>query len=89
MHTAAATILLLMCAGASAQDFRRLRGPEIAATLTGAELTDEIHWSYVFERGGLLRSCSLGKPGEGSWRVENDELCTTGGPGLVPCHQVL
>ena len=85
---AALPALLALSMSASAQDYRQLKGPEITTTLSGAEYTDESDWSFVFERGGRLRSVRLSKPGTGTWKVENDELCTTNGPGMVPCHQV-
>lgn len=83
-----ATFLLLLASAAHAQDFRQLKGPEITSMMGGAEFTDESDWSFVFERGGRLKSVRLSKPGTGTWKVENDELCTTNGPGMVPCHQV-
>lgn len=86
--TSAALVLLLPTMAAQAQEFRQLKGPEITSLLGGAEFTDESDWSFVFERGGRFKSVRLGKAGTGTWKVENDELCTTNGPGMIPCHQV-
>lgn len=81
-------LLVMLPMAAHAQDYRQLKSVEISSTLAGAELTDESDWSFVFERGGRLKSVRLGKAATGTWKVENDELCTTNGPGMIPCHQV-
>lgn len=52
------------------------------------EFTDEVHWAYVFGRDGRMTVSSLGKQGKGSWRVEKDELCTSGGPDASGCSEV-
>jgi hypothetical protein len=52
------------------------------------EFTDEVHWALVFEKGGRLNSFSMGEASTGSWRVEEDELCTTRPPGEPRCHEV-
>ncbi|WP_449409703.1 hypothetical protein [Methylobacterium komagatae] len=70
------------------EPFRRLTGAEITARLTGKELTDEVHWAYVFGKAGRLTSVSLGTRGTGTWRVRDDELCLDGGPDGARCLQV-
>ena len=47
---------LVVCSGpAQAEDgFRKLGAPEIRRTVPGMEFTDEVHWAYVFQRGGRL-----------------------------------
>jgi len=72
----------------AADAYRRLKGPEIKARFAGMEFTDGVHWSYVFAPNGRTKSFALGKPGAGTWRVQKDELCLTGGPGLPGCYQV-
>jgi len=39
------------------------------------QLTDEVHWRYVYDRDGRLRSYSMGTKKIGKWAVEKDELC--------------
>jgi hypothetical protein len=70
------------------EPFRRLTGAEITARLTGKELTDEVHWAYVFGKAGRLTSVSLGTRGTGTWHVRDDELCLDGGPDGRRCLQV-
>jgi len=36
---------------------------------------DEVHWRYVYDRDGRLRSYSMGTKKIGKWAVEKDELC--------------
>ena len=71
----------------AADAFRQLKGREIASRFTGMELTDEVHWAYVFERGGRLNIFSMGRPGTGSWKVEKDELCLDRPPDEARCHE--
>jgi copper homeostasis protein CutC len=35
----------------------------------------EVHWRYVYDRDGRLRSYSMGTKKIGKWAVEKDELC--------------
>ena len=70
------------------EPFRQLKGSEITARLPGMELTDEVHWAYVFGKAGHFTSVSLGTRGTGTWRVRNDELCLDGGPEGHRCFQV-
>jgi hypothetical protein len=39
------------------------------------QLTDEVHWRYVYDRDGTLKSYSMGTKKDGKWAVEKDELC--------------
>lgn len=78
----------LTTAACAREPLRKLSGSEIASRLTGMELTDEVHWSYVFQKGGRLTSVSLGTRGTGTWRVRADELCLDGGPDGHRCFEV-
>jgi hypothetical protein len=75
-------------AALAAEPFRHLKGREIASRFTGMELTDEVHWAYVFERGGRLNIFSMGRPGTGAWKVEKDELCLDRSPDEARCYEV-
>ena len=73
---------------AAADAYHRMKGREIASRFTGMELTDEVHWAYVFERGGRLKIFSMGRPGTGAWKVEKDELCLDRPPDEARCYEV-
>ena len=81
------SVLLATGAGAG-EPFRQLKGSEITVRLSGMELTDEVHWAYVFGKAGRFTSVSLGTRGTGTWQVRNDELCLDGGPDGHRCFQV-
>jgi hypothetical protein len=84
----AATGLLLATAALAAESFRHLKGREIASRFTGMELTDEIHWALIFEKGGRLKSFSMGKASTGTWKVESNELCLDRPPDERRCYEV-
>lgn len=60
---------------AVAAENKKLSGAQIRTKFTGIQLTDEVHWRYVYDRGGRLRSYSMGTKKIGTWAVEKDELC--------------
>lgn len=72
----------------AADTYQQMKGREIASRFTGMELTDEVHWAFVFEKGGHLKSVSMGKAGSGTWKVENDELCLARPPDEPRCYEV-
>ncbi len=59
----------------AAENSQKLSGSQIRAKFTGMQLTDEVHWRYVYDRDGTLRSYSMGTKKVGKWAVEKDELC--------------
>jgi hypothetical protein len=59
----------------AAEHSQRLFGSQIRAKFAGMQLTDEVHWRYVYDRDGTLRSYSMGTKKVGKWAVEKDELC--------------
>jgi hypothetical protein len=59
----------------AAENFKTLSGGDIRAKFTGMQLTDGVHWHYVYDRDGTLRSYSMGTKKIGKWAVEKDELC--------------
>jgi len=83
-----AVALAVLC-GTTADAVERMRalqGSEITKKFTGMEFTDDVHWAYVFERGGSLNVFSMGSAGTGSWRVHKDELCLNRGKrDATPC----
>jgi len=88
MAAALALIVLLVASALAADAFRRLGSKDIATRLTGMELTDDVHWAYVLERGGRVRSFSMGRASTGSWRVDKDELCIHRPPDELRCYEV-
>lgn len=78
----------LATAALAAEPFRHLNGREIASRFTGMELTDEVHWAYVFEKGGRLKIFSMGRPGTGAWKVHRNELCLDRPPDEARCYEV-
>lgn len=77
-----------MTVASAGEPFRRLFGRDLVKRLTGMELTDDVHWAYGFEKGGRLRTVSMGTLRTGFWRVRGDELCLDGGPDGARCFQV-
>src|SRR5882757_257412 len=60
---------------AAAESVQKLSGAQIRLKFTGMQLTDEVHWRYVYDRDGTLRSYSMGTKKVGKWAVEKNELC--------------
>ena len=75
MIIAAATIASISVSAVAAEKFQKLSGAQIRAKIIGMQLTDEVHWRYVYDRDGRLRSYSMGTKKIGKWAVEKDELC--------------
>jgi hypothetical protein len=73
---------------ASAADAKKLLGAQIRARLPGMQLTDEVHYRFVYERDGTLRSYSMGVKKTGKWAVEKDELCLYFGEPDDGCYAV-
>jgi hypothetical protein len=59
----------------AAENLQKLSGTQIRAKFARMQLTDEVHWRYVYDRDGRLRSYSMGTKKIGKWTVEKDELC--------------
>jgi hypothetical protein len=52
------------------------------------QLTDGVHWRYVYDRDGTLKSYSMGTKKVGKWAVESNELCLYLGESDDGCYQV-
>src|SRR5438477_8068748 len=59
----------------AAKGLQKLSGPQIKEKFAGKQLTDEVHWRYVYGRDGTLTSYSMGAKKVGKWAIEKDELC--------------
>lgn len=51
-------LTVVASATASAENVRNFSGAQIRARLIGMQLTDEVHYRFVYERDGTLRSYS-------------------------------
>jgi hypothetical protein len=72
---AAVASISIEVSSVAAENSQKLSGSQIRAKFTGMQLTDEVHWRYVYDRDGRLRSYSMGTKKIGKWAVEKDELC--------------
>lgn len=70
---AAATVGALAVGGALAGS--KLSGAQIRARFASKQLTDEVHYRFVYERDGTLRSFAMSVKKRGKWVVDKDQLC--------------
>jgi hypothetical protein len=74
---------------AAEEKFQKLSGGQIRAKLAGMELTDNVHWSDLYQRNGTVMSTSMGRKRTGKWRVEQNQLCIEFEKEPVPnCYDV-
>jgi hypothetical protein len=73
---------------AGAENLQKLSGTQFRAKFVGMQLTDEVHWRYVYDRDGTLRSYSMGTKKVGKWAVDKDELCLYLGETDDGCYEV-
>ena len=87
---AAATVasIAVEISALGAEDSQKLSGTQIRAKFTGMQLTDEVHWRYVYGLDGTLKSYSMGTKKVGKWAVEKDELCLYLGETDDGCYEV-
>ena len=52
------------------------------------QLTDGVHWRYVYDPDSTLQSYSMGTKKVGKWVVEKDELCLYLGESDDGCYEV-
>ena len=71
----AVTIGLLAATGALAESTQKLSGTQIRARFAGMQLTDEVHYRFVYDRDGTLRSYAMSVKKRGKWIVDKDKLC--------------
>ena len=72
----------------AAADARKLSGAQIRTKLAGMQLTDQVHYRFVYERDGTLRSYAMGTKKVGKWSIEKDELCLWLGENDDGCYAV-
>jgi hypothetical protein len=59
----------------AAENLRKLSGAQIRTKFVGMQLTDEVHYRFVYERDGTLRSFAMGVKKRGKWVIDKDQLC--------------
>lgn len=59
----------------AAENVRTLTGAQVRAAFTGKQLTDEVHYRFVYDSDGTLRTYSMGAKQVGKWRIQKDEIC--------------
>lgn len=59
----------------AAESVRTLTGAQLRAAFTGKQLTDEVHYRFVYDSDGTLRTYSMGAKQVGKWRIQKDEIC--------------
>jgi hypothetical protein len=88
----AAAVIVALCGaaerGEAAEKFQKLSGPQTRARFTGMEMTDSVHFADMFAAGGILKTFSMGRKKNGTWRVERDEICVERGKDDGGCYQV-
>jgi hypothetical protein len=72
----------------AAANAQRLSGVQIRARLVGMQMTDEVHYRFVYERDGTLKSFAMGVKKVGKWGVQKDELCLQLGENDDGCYTV-
>src|SRR5262245_59743879 len=84
-----ATLLLGSTLLALAADkFRRLGDAAIKSTLSGKEITDDVHWTEQYMRDGSYRAWFMSKATKGTWRTEKGQLCIADGTPDAGCKEV-
>jgi hypothetical protein len=58
-----------------AENLKTLTGAQIRAAFTGKQLTDEVHYRFVYDGDGTLRTYSMGAKQVEKWRIQKDEIC--------------
>jgi len=59
----------------AAEQFRKLSGKQIKSHIIGKQITDDVHWSETYRKGGTIMSVDMGTDSHGSWTIKQDKLC--------------
>jgi hypothetical protein len=70
-----AAILLAVASVRAEEPWHHLNDGAIRSAFSGRELTDKSRFKHLYLVDGTLRGVESGRPFEGRWRVERDELC--------------
>jgi hypothetical protein len=86
----AVVAVLATAVHASADEpFRLLSAKEIRPKVIARDLTDGVHWSWYYRPDGTLISVEMGKQRSGSWKIEENKLCSTNGrKRQMECYEV-
>jgi len=84
-----ATNLATALRASADEPFRLLSGKEIRPKVIGRELTDGVHWSWYYSPNGSVISIEMGKRMVGSWKIEENKLCSSNGNDRpMECYEV-
>ncbi len=81
----AAILFAVSPSAAAADDTRRLSSAEIKRLVTGKVVTDEVHYTDRFQRGGKYEGVFMNKRRSGAWEVKDNLLCITSGSEPPDC----
>ena len=81
-------LIAWLSASLAAARFQRLTGAQIQARFSGMDLSDGVHWRDSYERGGTLKSHSMGKARSGTGKVDHNQLCIDLGRDSGGCYDV-
>lgn len=70
-----AAILFAAASLRAEEPWQHLNDGAIRSALSGRELADKSRFKHQYLVDGTLRGIESGRPFEGRWRVERDELC--------------
>jgi hypothetical protein len=89
LATGIAGLVALDAGFVAAKNLQKLSGVQIRAKFAGMQLTDEVHYRFVYERNGTLRSVAMGVKKRGKWVVDKDQLCLYLGETDDGCYDVV
>lgn len=70
-----AAVLFAAASLRAEEPWQHLNDGAIRSALSGRELADKSRFKHQYMVDGTLRGIESGRPFEGRWRVERDELC--------------
>ena len=87
---AVVVVAITSAVSASADEpFRLLSAKEIRLKIISRDLTDGVHWSWYYRADGTLVSIEMGKQRLGSWKIEDNKLCSPSGRNRqMECYEV-
>jgi hypothetical protein len=74
-HFTASLVMLAMAAARAEEPWQHLSDMAIRSALSGRELSGNSRFKHRYLADGQVEGMDSGRPFEGRWRVERDELC--------------
>jgi len=92
MHWFTAFTILALAPGTlfAQEQWRKIRGADIAPLFNNQEFGDGAHFAYRMRGDGTFSGTEMGKEVSGAWRVTGDEMCWSWlrPPGPRECYAV-